>query len=67
MATSSPQTVGPAWTFTDDPLPDPHGRGEQAVRFVKLLKVHEGARAGQTFPLDHWQERILRRIYGDTD
>lgn len=67
MATCSHQTVGPAWTFTDDPLPDPHGRGEQAVKFVKLLKVHEGARAGQPFPLDHWQERILRRIYGDTD
>ena len=56
-----------SWIHEASPLPDPHGRGERAVRFVKLLRLHEGKRAGQRFPLDVWQERLIRRIYGDTD
>ena len=48
-------------------LPDPHGKGERAVRFINMLRHHEGRLAGQRFELHAWQERIIRRIYGDTD
>ncbi|TVR11941.1 MAG: terminase large subunit [Salinarimonadaceae bacterium] len=65
MATSS-EATGPAWVFSDEPLPDPHGQGEKAIKFLRLLKLHEGKRAGAPFPLQTWQERIVRRIYGDT-
>jgi phage terminase large subunit-like protein len=53
--------------LADGPIPDPHGKGDRAVRFIRNLRLHEGKRAGQPFPLDAWQERIIRRIYGDTD
>ncbi len=63
----SPAGFGPAWAFSDERLSDPHGKGEVAVRFLKALKLHEGKKAGQPFPLQPWQERIVRRIYGDTN
>lgn len=55
-----------AWWTDDTPLPDPHGRGERAVKFIELLKLHEGKLAGQRFKLSPWQRRIVQRIYGDT-
>lgn len=61
------KTAGPDWLTVDTPLADPHGRGERAVQFVKRLRLFEGKRAGQPFPLARWQERIIRRTYGDTD
>lgn len=61
------KTAGRAWLTGEEPLADPHGKGERAVQFVKRLRLFEGARAGQTFPLARWQERIIRRVYGDTD
>jgi phage terminase large subunit-like protein len=59
--------IGQAWLTNNEPLPDPHGKGERAVRFINMLKHHEGKLAGQPFKLHPWQERIVRRIYGDTD
>lgn len=56
--------VRPAWIFDDTPLPDPHGHGERAVAFIRKLK-HPKSR--KSFQLDRWQERIVRRVYGDTD
>lgn len=61
------KTAGPAWLTGEDTLRDPHGKGERAVQFVRRLRLFEGARAGQPFPLARWQERIIRRVYGDTD
>lgn len=58
--------AGPAWLTDDSPLPDPHGKGERAVQFLKRLRLHEGRLAGQRFPLSPWQERKVRRVYGDT-
>jgi phage terminase large subunit-like protein len=57
----------PAWLFDDSPLPDPHGMGEKAVAFIRNLKHPKSAEADKAFRLDAWQERIIRRVYGDTD
>lgn len=57
---------GPDWLKGNDPLPDPHGRGERAVQFLTRLKLHEGKYDGQPFELAPWQERLVRRVYGDT-
>jgi phage terminase large subunit-like protein len=59
--------AGPDWLWSTDPIPDPLGRAEKAVRFVKKLRLHEGRFAGRPFPLADWQERIIRRIYGPVD
>jgi len=56
--------IRPAWIFDDTPLPDPLGHGERAVAFIRKLK-HPKSR--KPFQLDRWQERIVRRVYGDTD
>lgn len=53
--------------YLPDPGPDPHGKGERAVQFIRRLKHHDGALTGKPFRLADWQERIIRRIYGDTD
>ncbi len=54
------------WIFDDSTIPDPHGKGEAAVRFLKALKHPKSTAAGNPFQLDRWQERIIRRVYGDT-
>lgn len=54
------------WWTDDSPLPDPHGKGDRALRFLQLLRLHEGRLAGQRFKLARWQQRIIKRIYGDT-
>lgn len=53
----------PHWVFDTSPLPDPHGKGEAAVRFLTALRH---PKTGRAFKLDHWQERIVRRVFGDT-
>jgi phage terminase large subunit-like protein len=58
------QSLGPAWLFDDSEIPDPHGYGERAVRFLSLLKHPKSRRPGKAFTLDPWQERIIRRVYG---
>lgn len=55
-----------AWIFDDSPIPDPHGKGDRAVRFIKALKHPKSMLPGRAFQLDRWQERIIRRVYGDT-
>lgn len=64
---SSSARSGPAWLWSTDPIPDPLGRAEKAVRFVRKLRLHEGRFAGKPFPLQDWQERLIRRIYGPVD
>ena len=59
--------AGPAWLWDGSPIPDPLGRAEKAVRFIRKLRLHEGRFAGQPFPLADWQERLIRRIYGPVD
>lgn len=56
-----------AWIFDDSPIPDPHGKGEAAVKFIKALKHPKSSLPGNAFSLDPWQERIIRRIFGDTN
>jgi len=55
-----------AWIFDDTPIPDPHGKGEAAVKFIKALRHPKSRLPGNAFSLDRWQERIVRKIYGDT-
>ncbi|MFI0846437.1 terminase large subunit [Mesorhizobium sp. IMUNJ 23232] len=55
--------VRPEWIFDDSPLADPHGFGERAVTFIRKLRH---PKSGKPFQLDRWQERIVRRVYGDT-
>jgi hypothetical protein len=59
--------AGPAWLWSDEPIQDPLGRADKAVRFVRKLRLHEGRFAGKPFPLADWQERLIRRIYGPVD
>ncbi len=53
--------------FLAAPIPDPLGYGQRAVDFIQRLTLTEGARAGQNFMLDTWQEAIIRKVYGDVD
>lgn len=55
----------PAWVDDGSPLPDPHGHGERAVRFLSALR-HPKAPSGR-FQLAPFAERLVRRLYGDTD
>lgn len=64
--TPSPASSYPAWVFDDSPIPDPHGKGERAVQFLKALRHPKSALPGRSFQLDRWQERIIRKVYGDT-
>lgn len=54
----------PAWIFDDSPIPDPMGRGDRAVRWLRALRHPKSTLPGRPFQLDPWQERIVRRIYG---
>jgi phage terminase large subunit-like protein len=54
------------WIFNDTPLPDPHGYGERAVKFIKALRHPKSSLPKKAFQLDPWMERIIRRVYGDT-
>jgi phage terminase large subunit-like protein len=59
--------AGPDWLWSKRRIPDPLGRADKAVAFVKKLRLHEGRFAGKLFPLADWQERLIRRIYGPVD
>lgn len=56
-----------AWLFDDSPIPDPHGKGQRAIDFIRALKHPMSSLPGKAFQLDRWQERIIRRVIGDTD
>ncbi len=66
MTTPSATSSFPSWVFDDSPIPDPHGKGEAAVRFLRALKHPKSKAPGRAFQLDRWQERIIRKVYGDT-
>lgn len=55
------------WLHDDSPIPDPMGRGQRAVEFLRKLRHPKSPLPGKRFQLDHWQERIVRRIYGPCD
>ena len=70
-AVTAPEHAGlppgyPAWLFDDSPIPDPHGKGERAIRFIRALRHPKSGLPGRAFQLDKWQERLIRRVYGDT-
>ncbi|RWN29343.1 MAG: terminase large subunit [Mesorhizobium sp.] len=54
------------WIFDDSPIPDPHGKGAAAVKFIKALKHPKSKLPGNAFDLSPWQERIVLRVFGDT-
>ncbi|WP_313349937.1 terminase large subunit [Paracoccus sp. (in: a-proteobacteria)] len=54
----------PSWIDADREIPDPMGRGEAAVKWLRMLKHPKSRLPGRAFQLDPWQERIIRRIYG---
>ncbi|KIZ41433.1 MULTISPECIES: terminase TerL endonuclease subunit [Rhodopseudomonas] len=58
---------GPAWISDASPIPDPLGRGQRAVDFLRLLKHPKSRLPGKAFQLDPPFERIVRAIYGPTD
>ena len=60
-------TTMPLWASDDSPIPDPFGYGERAVQFLRALRHPKSRARGKAFQLDHWQERIVRRIYGPCD
>lgn len=51
----------------DNPFPeiaDPFGYGQRAVDYIRSLKHPLSTKKGNAFPLDPWQEKIIRQIYG---
>jgi phage terminase large subunit-like protein len=56
-----------AWIYDGSPIPDPLGKGEAAVKFIKALKHPKSRLNGQKFELNPWQERITRRVFGDVN
>lgn len=60
-------TIHPTWVFDKSPIPDPHGRGERAVRFFRALRHPKSTAPRRAFELAPFWERIARRIYGPSD
>lgn len=54
----------PEWINDGSDIPDPLGRGELAVQWLRKLKHPKNHAPGQPFQLDPWQERIVRKLYG---
>ena len=59
----SPSTF-PGWIYDGSAIPDPLGRGERAVKFLRFLKHPASGAPKRAFQLYDFQERIVRRIYG---
>lgn len=55
-----------AWIFDGSEIPDPHGKGAAAVKFIKALKHPKSRLPGNAFELSPWQERITLKVFGDT-
>ncbi|MER9422594.1 terminase large subunit [Mesorhizobium sp. M0317] len=66
MTTLTTSVQSNDWIFDDSDIPDPHGKGEAAVRFIRALRHPKSNLPKNAFQLDRWQERIIRRVYGDT-
>jgi phage terminase large subunit-like protein len=54
----------PSWINDGSEIPDPFGRGERAVQWLRKLKHPKSRAPGRPFQLDPWQERIIRKMYG---
>ncbi|MBL4918969.1 terminase large subunit [Szabonella alba] len=54
----------PSWIDNEDEIPDPMGRGEMAVTWLRQLRHPKSRLPGRAFQLDPWAERTIRRIYG---
>lgn len=54
----------PDWIDHPDLIEDPLGRGERAVKWLRMLKHPKNPAPGHPFELDDWQEQVVRRIYG---
>ncbi|MEP7457064.1 terminase TerL endonuclease subunit [Phyllobacterium sp. SB3] len=64
--TQTSETSDPnAWLFDDSPIPDPQGKGERAVKFIKALRHPKSSLPKQAFDLSPWMERLTRRVFGD--
>lgn len=55
------------WIFDGSEIPDPQGKGEAAIKFIRALRHPKSNLPKNAFALDEWQERIVRRIYGDVN
>lgn len=53
----------PHWINETDPIADPTGKGDRAVRFLRALRHPNSTESGGSFQLYPWQERLVRRIY----
>ena len=54
----------PSWIDHPEEIPDPLGRGEKAVQWLRKLRHPKNPAKGHPFQLDPWQEQTVRRIYG---
>ncbi len=54
----------PSWIDDGSEIPDPLGRGEAAVQWLRMLQHPKSRLAGRAMQIDPWQERVIRRIYG---
>lgn len=54
----------PHWLFDDSEIPDPTGKGQAAVNFVRAHRHPASVLSKQAFELVRFQERFIRRLYG---
>lgn len=54
----------PHWIGDGSEIPDPLGRGEVAVQWLRSLRHPKNPARGHPFQLDPWAERVIRRLYG---
>ena len=52
----------PSWIYDGSAIPDPVGKGQKAVDFLRRLKHPKSRLPGRAFQLDEWQERIIRAV-----
>ncbi len=57
----------PIWVSDNSPIPDPHGRGERAVKFFRALRHPKSTAPKRQFVLPDFWERIIRRAYGPSN
>lgn len=65
MTTSATSDVRPHWLFDDAPIPDPLGYGQRAIDFLAKLKHPKSTAAKHRLQVYPFQERLIRKIYGD--
>lgn len=55
----------PHWLFDDSEIPDPFGYGQRAVDFVRAHRHPASPLARQAFELVRFQERFIRKLFGE--